>query len=99
MAVPKKENGTCVCYICRQRALTGSVDKIEALDPYEQPPMCLSDFRAALEEYQPTLQKAAQQSAAAAMPLASMMASFAELVRAGNNNNGSHDDNKVPTIE
>ena len=70
----------------------------EALYPDEQPPMCLSDFRAALEEYQPTLQKAAQQNAAAAMPLASMMASFAELARASHNNNGSHDDDKAPRV-
>lgn len=62
--------------------------------------MCLSDFKVALEEYQPTLQKAAQQSAAAGMPLASMMASLAEFARAdnnnnGNNNNGSHDGNTM----
>lgn len=61
--------------------------------------MCLSDFRVALEEYQPTLWKAAEQSAAANMPLASMMASIAELARANTNNNESHDGNRVPSNE
>ena len=88
-----------VCCICRQRTLTGSVVETEALDPYEQPPLCLSDFRAALEEYEPTLHKAAQHNATAAMPVASMMASFAELLGANNSNNGSHDDNKEPRID
>ena len=79
--------------------MSGSELSVRAIRPSDQPALCLSDFQAAVKNYQPTQKKTEsfnQSAVDSSAAMAHMMASFAHLARETNNQHDNHYDNKHP---